>query len=171
MTRMFKNIGSRSRGERMQARTGKAVAAALAGVLLLAVAGCAAGPDSRFADCPAGFWSGIWHGLICPVTFIIGLFTRSVRIYEVSNTGNWYDFGFLIGACISLGGGLKAGWRSKSQSEREWDEIGEKVERKIRRGLADWLSEEKKEDDGEWREISRRIEEKIKRELRDWAEK
>lgn len=152
-------------------RTVSTAVVALAMLLLLTIAGCAAGPVSRFVENPAGFWAGLWHGLICPVTFIIGLFTRSVRIYEVSNTGNWYDFGFLIGACLVFGGGLKAGWRPKSQSEREWDEIGEKVERKIRRGLADWLTEEKKEDDGEWREISRRIEEKIKRELRDWAEK
>ncbi|MDP8236432.1 MAG: hypothetical protein P9M08_08610 [Candidatus Erginobacter occultus] len=140
-------------------------------LLLLTIAGCAAGPDSRFAACPAGFWPGLWHGLISPVTFVVGLFSRAVRIYETNNTGNWYDFGFMIGVGIIFGGGLKAGWGIKSRSEKEWDEIGEKVERKIRRGIADWLNEEKKEDDGEWREISGRIEEKIKRELRDWADK
>ena len=140
-------------------------------LVLLAAAGCAAG-SSRFApDQLAGFWAGLWHGLICPVTFIIGLFTRSVRIYEISNTGNWYDFGFLIGACIIFSGGYKVRFRTRSRAEREWDEIGEKVERKIRRGLAEWLSEEEKEDDGEWKEVARRVEEKIKRELRDWAEK
>ncbi len=155
----------------MRIPKGKLTAITLSLAALLVIAGCAAGPESRFAESPAGFWFGLWHGLICPVTFVIGLFTRAVRIYEVSNTGNWYDFGFLLGACVSLGGGLKVGWRSKSQSEKEWDEIAEKVERKIRRGIADWLSEEKKDDDGEWKEISLRIEEKIKRELRDWADK
>jgi hypothetical protein len=152
-------------------KAGKFTAGLLAVLLLLTIAGCAAGPDSRFSDCPAGFWAGLWHGLISPVTFVVGLFTRAVRIYETNNTGNWYDFGFLIGVGIIFGGGLKATPGKKSRSEKEWDEIGEKVERKIRRGIADWLNEEKKGDDGEWREISRRIEEKIKRELRDWADK
>jgi len=152
-------------------KAGKMTAGLLTVLLLLTIAGCAAGPESRYAESPAGFWAGVWHGLICPVTFIIGLFTRAVRIYEINNCGNWYDFGFLIGVGIIFSGGLKAKSKKKSRSEKEWDEIGEKVERKIRRGIADWLNEEKKEDDGEWREISRRIEEKIKRELRDWADK
>ncbi len=152
-------------------RAEKTAAISLALIVLLTVAGCAAG-SSRFTPSqPAGFWAGLWHGLICPVTFVIGLFTESVRIYEVSNTGNWYDFGFLLGVCCVFSGGLKVRLRTKSRSEREWDEIGEKVERKIRRGIADWLSEEKKEDDGEWKEIANRVEEKIKRELRNWAEK
>ncbi len=152
-------------------RWGKLAAVVLVVLLLGTLVSCAAGPGSRYAGEPAGFWAGLWHGLICPVTFIVGLFTRDVRIYEVNNNGNWYDFGFLLGACVIFGGSLKAGSRKKRPAEKEWDEIGEKVEKKIRRGIADWLNEEKKEDDGEWREISRRIEEKIKRELRDWADK
>lgn len=155
----------------MRISKGKLTATALIFAALLVIAGCAAGEGSRFGESPAGFWAGLWHGLISPVTFIIGLFSPAVRIYEVSNTGSWYDFGFLLGVAVIFGGGLKAGSRSKSPAEKEWDEIGEKVERKIRRGIADWLNEEKKGDDGEWKEISRRIEEKIKRELRDWAEK
>ena len=31
-------------------------------------------------------------------------FNPGVRIYEKNNSGRWYDFGFLIGASISLGG-------------------------------------------------------------------
>ncbi len=155
----------------MRIRTVRLMAISLLLPALLMIAGCAAGDGSRFGESPAGFWAGLWHGLISPITFIIGLFSQAVRIYEVSNTGNWYDFGFLIGVVVIFGGSLKAGSRSKSAAEKEWDEIGEKVERKIRRGLAEWLNEEKKGDDGEWEEISRRIEEKIKRELRDWADK
>lgn len=151
-------------------RTGTITAVVLAVLLLLAVAGCAAGSSRFTPEQRAGFWAGLWHGLICPVTFVIGLFTESVRIYEVSNTGNWYDFGFLLGVCCVFSGSFKVRPK-KSRSEKEWDEIGEKVERKIRRGIADWLSEEKKEDDGEWKEIAGRVEEKIKRELRNWAEK
>ncbi|HZA52138.1 MAG TPA: hypothetical protein VE549_15440 [Myxococcaceae bacterium] len=53
----------------------------------------------------AGFWRGLWHGIIAPVTFIISLFTRSVGVYEVHNNGGWYNFGFLLGVSCALGGG------------------------------------------------------------------
>lgn len=53
----------------------------------------------------AGFWLGLWHGIIAPVTFLISLFTDNVNIYEVHNNGNWYDFGFVLGAGILFGGG------------------------------------------------------------------
>ena len=59
-----------------------------------------AGPNSKYklTDAkPAGFWAGLWHGLIAPITFIVSLFTPKVRIYETNNKGLWYDFGFLIG--------------------------------------------------------------------------
>lgn len=58
---------------------------------------------------PAGFWMGLWHGIISPVTFIISLFTDTVKMYAVYNNGEWYDFGFVIGAGILFGGGKKAG--------------------------------------------------------------
>jgi hypothetical protein len=53
----------------------------------------------------AGFWSGLWHGVISPVTFIISLFSVNVNIYDVYNSGNWYDFGFILGVAIIFGGG------------------------------------------------------------------
>lgn len=53
---------------------------------------------------PAGFWAGLWHGIILPITFLVSLFNVNVRIYETQNRGRWYDFGFLLGASISLGG-------------------------------------------------------------------
>jgi hypothetical protein len=56
----------------------------------------------------AGFWMGLWHGIIAPITFIISLFTDSVSMYEVHNTGGWYDFGFVLGAGILFGGGGSA---------------------------------------------------------------
>jgi len=66
-----------------------------------------AGPNSKYQEsgaAPAGFLAGLWHGLILPITFIVSLFSTSVRIYETNNSGRWYDFGFLIGATSSLGG-------------------------------------------------------------------
>ena len=67
-----------------------------------------AGPNSKYQQPgarPAGFWAGLWHGLICPIVFIVSLFVPGVRIYEVNNRGLLYDFGFLLGASSSLAGG------------------------------------------------------------------
>jgi hypothetical protein len=79
-------------------------------VLALAVTACAPGANPEIgtpseAGTVAGFWLGLWHGIIAPVTFIISLFTDSVNFYEVHNSGNWYDFGFVLGAGILFGGG------------------------------------------------------------------
>ena len=41
---------------------------------------------------------GLWHGFISPVTFVISIFSRNVRLYEVHNNGTWYNFGFVLGA-------------------------------------------------------------------------
>jgi hypothetical protein len=54
----------------------------------------------------AGFWLGIWHGLLSPITFVISIFSRNVRFYEVHNNGVWYNFGFVIGAGLFLSGGI-----------------------------------------------------------------
>ena len=67
-----------------------------------------AGTNSKYKQpgaSPAGFWAGIWHGLIAPIVFIVSLFNSSVGIYEINNNGRWYDFGFMIGISGSLGGG------------------------------------------------------------------
>ncbi len=58
-----------------------------------------------------GFWSGLMHGVISPVTFLISLFTDNVNVYEVYNTSNWYDFGFMFGVSIIFGGGARAAKR------------------------------------------------------------
>jgi len=60
----------------------------------------------------AGFWLGLWHGMILPITFIVSLFHDGVNIYEVHNNGGWYNFGFLSGALIVLGGGSSAASRN-----------------------------------------------------------
>jgi hypothetical protein len=84
----------------------------LAGITLalITVIGCAPGPN-QLAKSPdeegevAGFWKGLWHGIIAPITFIVSLFSDNVHMYEVHNNGNWYNLGFLIGMVIILGGG------------------------------------------------------------------
>jgi len=66
-----------------------------------------AGPNSKYAHgaAPAGFWAGLWHGLIVPITFVVSLLNPGVRIYEPNNSGLWYDLGFLIGISGTFGGG------------------------------------------------------------------
>ncbi|MBN1837633.1 MAG: hypothetical protein JW820_17385 [Spirochaetales bacterium] len=88
----------------------KAMGIATLALVLLALAGCAAGPNTLVGSAGAegvvaGFWRGLWHGIIAPVTFVISLFTRSVQMYEVHNNGGWYNFGFLLGVIVIFGGG------------------------------------------------------------------
>jgi hypothetical protein len=81
----------------------------VAGALLLS--SCLAHPvdvSSVVTQKPAGFWMGLWHGIIAPISFIVSLFNDSVAMYAVNNNGGWYDFGFLLGAGVLLGGGRKA---------------------------------------------------------------
>ena len=137
-------------------------------VSLLTLFGCAAGPN-RFVERPAGFLAGLWHGFIAIITFMISLFTDTIQMYEKNNTGTWYDLGFLLGIFFWLGGFGGRKWKKKlkKKREREWDEIGDRVEEKVHRGIKSWLDESGEK---EWEEIGKKIEEKIKRELRDWAE-
>ena len=68
-------------------------------VLLLLLGGCAAGPaEVSEAAGVAGFFTGLWHGLILPVTFVVSLFTDTVGVYDVHNAGHLYDLGFVLGA-------------------------------------------------------------------------
>ncbi|MFC2141893.1 hypothetical protein ACFLR7_03060 [Acidobacteriota bacterium] len=141
-------------------------------ILIFVTSSCAPG-NTRFDAKPAGFWAGLWHGLILVITFIISLFTENVTMYEVNNSGGWYNFGFLLGAVIALGGGGSSSCKKrkkKSMREKEWEEIAVKVEEKVRKGINSWAEEEETKQD-DWEEIGEKIEEKIKRELRKWAEK
>jgi len=62
-------------------------------------------------DKPYGFFGGLWHGLIAPISFIGSIFMDDIAMYAVNNNGGWYDFGFVIGAGILFGGGGKAAHR------------------------------------------------------------
>ncbi len=91
--------------------------AALGAVLLLT--SCAAGPNAEVdtGEDPAGFLLGLWHGFIILVTFVISLFSDNVSVYEVANNGNWYDFGFILGILISIGGSGGGASRSRKRSQ------------------------------------------------------
>lgn len=79
------------------------------GILIL-MTGCA--PSISVEQCVAndlyGFWGGLWHGIIAPISFVLSLFMDDVAMYAVNNAGGWYDFGFVLGAGILFGGGGKA---------------------------------------------------------------
>jgi len=87
-------------------------------VLALLLAACAAaGNTARGVPNThghvAGFWLGLWQGAISPITFLISLFSNHVSLYEVHNNGNWYNFGFVLGAGILFGGGAFGKRRKK----------------------------------------------------------
>lgn len=83
---------------------------ALGLVVLFLMTGCASSVsvDQCIENDLFGFWGGLWHGIIAPISFILSLFMDDVAMYAVNNTGSWYDFGFVLGAGILFGGGGKA---------------------------------------------------------------
>ncbi|HET7659932.1 MAG TPA: hypothetical protein VFK66_06030 [Oryzihumus sp.] len=91
----------------------RVVLATVAVVTALALSSCAAQADPA-AQAPgpdaAGFWLGVWQGIIVPVAWVVSLFNQKVGIYEVRNNGGWYDFGFVIGIGIGAGIGRGLGW-------------------------------------------------------------
>lgn len=56
---------------------------------------------------PYGFWSGLWHGIILPFSWIGSLFNDQIAIYAYDNNGGWYDFGFVVGIFVLGGSGSK----------------------------------------------------------------
>ena len=73
-------------------------------------------PAVRREEFPgAGFFTGIWHGLIAPITFIISIFSDNINFYEVHNNGGWYNFGFVLGAGLFLSGGILGKGQSKKK--------------------------------------------------------
>jgi len=72
------------------------------GVAILLVS-CASQP-SPTAYAPPGFFMGLLHGFLILFSFIGSIF-MDIRMYAFPNSGVMYDFGYLIGASLFLGGG------------------------------------------------------------------
>lgn len=142
--------------------------------LVLLFTACTAG-DAQFTEQnQAGFFYGLWHGVISFITLIVHIFNDGVMVYETTNTGGWYDFGFLIGVTSIWGGGchIKCKSARDKKTDKEWEEIGDKVEIKVMRKLKDWSEDEEMTgSDAEWKDISEKVEKKLKRKIREWAEK
>lgn len=92
-------------------------------VLMLSMTACVAGPNemkgtqNEEGDV-AGFWRGLWHGFITPFTFLVSLFNQNINIYEVHNNGAWYNFGFMVGASMILGGSGSGGGKVYSDRRK-----------------------------------------------------
>ena len=88
-------------------KTPSAKIAAVAGLLLFSLAGCAAGSTDAHAAAAGGlipeFFLGLWHGLIAPVTLIMEIANWLLphvlpwkpQMFE-SGTGVAYDIGFFL---------------------------------------------------------------------------
>jgi hypothetical protein len=91
-------------------------------LVLLMLASCAPGIN-ELSNVPsqtgvvAGFWRGLWNGVISPVTFIISLFDKGVQMYDVHNNGGWYNFGFFIGITALFGGGAGSARRARRRRD------------------------------------------------------
>jgi hypothetical protein len=48
----------------------------------------------------AGLGTGLWHGLISVVTLIMSFINPEIQMYDVHNSGQLYNLGFLIGAIL-----------------------------------------------------------------------
>jgi len=72
--------------------------------VLVVFTSCLPGGGNYPPNNPAGFFSGVWHGWIAPFSLIMGAFNKSVSIYEINNTGWWYDLGFYISIISGFGG-------------------------------------------------------------------
>jgi hypothetical protein len=57
---------------------------------------------------------GFWNGLTAWVVLIVHVFGgwHGFPFFDVRRNGNWYDFGFLLGAGSPLFGALRAGKRN-----------------------------------------------------------
>lgn len=85
---------------------------------------CAAGPNPLAHQAGetggiAGFWLGLWHGVIAWVTFIVSLFDSRVSVYEVHNSGWAYNLGFVLGAGAFHGGGASTRRKKRVQATIE----------------------------------------------------
>lgn len=77
-------------------------------VLLLVVSGCAQHYTGASSAEPYGFFSGVWHGVIAPLSIIVNVlswllsligigFLQDIQIIGRPNTGFFYWVGFIMG--------------------------------------------------------------------------
>jgi len=77
---------------------------------------CIPGDGKHTEEKPANFFWGVWHGWIAPISLIIEIFDKNIRVYEKNNKGWWYDLGFYM-AIISGFGGLSLARRKRYRND------------------------------------------------------
>lgn len=88
-------------------------------LVLFLTSGCIPGDGKATADHTAGFFWGVWHGWIAPISLIVGLFKHNIRIYETFNSGWWYDLGFFLAVVGGFGGLSAVRRRSSPRKHRD----------------------------------------------------
>lgn len=86
-------------------------------IVLVVFTGCADSVQLAEATCKghglAGFFEGLIDGWILVFAFIGSLFDPDIAVYDVCNSGGWYDFGFALGVGSSGGGATASVKRSR----------------------------------------------------------
>ena len=72
--------------------------------LPILLSGCLPGIAQYTAESPAGFFNGIWHGWMAPLSLIMEIFGADVTMYARANSGIGYDVGFYMAVISGFGG-------------------------------------------------------------------
>jgi len=73
-------------------------------LVILGLSGCAYQPSGAVSPSAPGFFLGLWHGFIAPISLLASFFADH-RMYAFPNSGVLYDLGFLLGLSAWGGGG------------------------------------------------------------------
>ena len=76
-------------------------------VMLICITSLSSCAPKGYEPSEAGFFSGIWHGIIIVFSLIGKLFGANIGIYAEHNTGFFYWLGFITGLG-GLGGGASS---------------------------------------------------------------
>lgn len=69
-------------------------------IAAILLSSCAVNHDHNYTNIePAGFFLGLWHGLILPFSFVATFFSNDVSLYESIHNGT-YNIGYVLGLLI-----------------------------------------------------------------------
>lgn len=82
------------------------------------LAGCAHHYTEEATSDPYGFFSGLWHGMIFPLTLLVNVVSWMLSLIHIDllsdieiigrpNTGFFYYLGFVIGLASASGSGAR----------------------------------------------------------------